>query len=268
MDIALEKATQHGVAVAAAVECHHVGRLGHYAETAAAHGAISFIMLGGLGREAPAAVPYGGRKPALHTNPVAMGFPGKEGSPMVFDFATTGVSGVKVINAQRRGYLLPVGLVVDKDGNPTQDPQVYADGGAMLPFGGHKGYALMLATEFLGRVFTTAETFADPAHGGPVMRNHGTTMVVFRADLFQPLEDYRREAQQLQEQIRETPPAPGFTEVLVPGDPERRAREKRLREGIPVEADVWEQIVEIAHSLDLPIEIPGSEPVSPSHPEA
>ena len=251
MEVAIGKAREHDLALVGIVQTHHIGRLGHYVEMAAASQMLSMVWAGGFGKEAPAAVPYGGRTPVLHTNPVAMGFPAGEERPMTFDFATAALSGVKVTNAYRRHEQLPPGCIVDKDGNPTTDPNDFFAGGAHAPFGGHKGYALMMAAEVLGRVLSGSDAFAEADRGGAVMRHQGVAMMVFRADLFQPFADYGRRMDELQRRVRAVPPAPGFKEVLIPGDPEARARVVRQRDGIPVAADVWESLTDLAAALDV-----------------
>ncbi|MCZ6677016.1 MAG: Ldh family oxidoreductase [Candidatus Poribacteria bacterium] len=251
MQVAIAKAKEHGIAVVSLVQSDHIGRLGFYVEMAASEGMISMVWAGGYSEEEPATVPYGGRKPVLHTNPLAMGFPAGEEPRMMFDFATAAVSGVKVINAQRRGERLPAGCIVDKDGVSSTDPNDFFAGGGHVPFGGHKGYALMMATEFLGRIFAGADAFADANHGGPIMRHQGVTMVVFKADLFQPFATYASRADEMARRVRAIPPAPGFSEVLMPGDPEVRTRAIRRRDGIPIADDVWESITEVATSLGI-----------------
>jgi LDH2 family malate/lactate/ureidoglycolate dehydrogenase len=161
---------------------------------------------------------------------------------MLFDFATTAGSGVKVANAKRTGEPLPPGWIVDKNGNPSTKASDFFDGGAYLPFGGHKGYALMVGVEFLGRIFSGSDSYAEAGRGGPYMRHQGVTMIVFKADLFQAQGEYARRADEMLHRIRAVPPAPGFKEVLVPGDPEARTRAIRERDGIPIPDDVWEEI--------------------------
>lgn len=251
MEVAIEKAKAENVAVVSLVQAHHIGRLGHYVEMAATQQLISMIWAGGYGAEIPTTVPYGGRERLLHTNPISMGFPAGDEPSMVFDFATTALSGVKVINARNRKQQLPPGCIVDRHGNPTTDPSDWFDGGGYLPFGGHKGYALMMAAEFLGRFFSGAEAHADPDRGGPTMRRQGVTLVVMRADLFQTFADYANDVDQIQRITREIRSAPGFTEVLVPGDPERQTRAKRERDDIPIEDDIWNSVVDCAASLGV-----------------
>ncbi len=251
MQTAIEKAREQDLAVVSVVQTHHIGRLGHYAEMAAAEGMASMVWAGGQGAEQPAAVPYGGRKALFHTNPVALGLPTGSEPPVIIDFATSATAGVKVVNAYNRHQKLPPDCVVDKEGNPTTDPEKFMDGGAHRPFGGHKGYALMLATEFLGRTFSGADDGAERDYSDPLFRRHGATLIVFRADLFQPLSEYRRRADEMAQRTRAVPPAPGFKEVLLPGMPEDRAQEARQREGIPIADDIWKAIADTAAAVGV-----------------
>ena len=73
-------------------------------------------------------------------------------------------------------------------------------------------------------------------------------MIVLRADLFRPFEEYARTAEDMGSRVRNTPPAPGFEEVLVPGDPEVKTRATRERDGIPIADDVWQTICDLAET--------------------
>ena len=252
MERVIEKAQSQEMAIAGLVELNHIGRLGHYTEMAAAHGLISLVSVGGHGTEKPAAVPFGGREPLMHTNPIAVGFPGGEDPSMAFDFATTGVSGGKLDRYMQRGGALPEHCIVDKDGAPTTDPADIADG-FMSAFGGHKGYAIMMATEFLGPIFTGADAFSDTDRGSVLLRHQGVSMIVFRADLFQPLAEFEERAERMRKRTQAIKPAGGHEEVRVPGDRASRTRTIRKREGIPVEDDVWESIVETAQSVGVEV---------------
>lgn len=253
METAIEKAKAQNVAVVSLVQSHHIGRLGHYVEMAAAEGMIAMVWGGGYGVEEPASVPYGGRAPILHTNPMSMGFPGDAESPMMFDFATSALSGVKVVNAYRRGEQLPPNCIVDKDGNPTTNPNDFFEGGGHLPFGAHKGYALMMAAEFLGRIFSGTDAYVEAERAGPIMRHQGVTMIAFKADVFQPFEAYAERADEMVRRVRAVPPAPGFQEVLAPGDMESRTRAARRRDGIPIADDIWQTICEAAALVDVEV---------------
>ena len=253
----IKKAKSSGVAVVGVVEAHHMGRVGHFTELAASEGMIAMVWMGGQGEGNPFAVPHGGRARAcgLHTNPISLGFPAGEGWPMMFDYATTQIAGTKLMLARDRGERVPPGCIVDESGNPSTDPNdFFAGAGGMLPFGGHKGYAMMMAAEFLGRIFSGADRFADTDRGGVVFRRQGVSIIVIRADLFQPFDRYEGRAEEMRRRVRSVAPAPGFREVLSPGDLEGRARARRLREGIPIDDDVWEQITETASSLGVAVD--------------
>ena len=253
MEVAINKAKEHNVAVVGLVQAHHTGRLGYYVEMAAAEGMISMVWAGGYAEIAPATVPYGGRARVLHTNPIAMGFPAGEEPRMMLDFATTALSGVKVDNAKVKGEPLPPGCIVDKDGNPSTDANDFFDGGGHVAFGGHKGYALMMAAEYLGRIFVGSDAFAEAERAGPILRHQGVTMIAFKADLFQPLADYAGRADEMARRVRAIPPAPGFEEVLVPGDPEFRTRAIRRQDGIPISDDVWQRVTQAGELVGLHI---------------
>ena len=253
MELAIEKSHSAGVSLVSLVQTEHIGRVGHYAEMAAAEGMASIIVASGFSVGGARAVPFGGRIPALDTNPIGIGIPAGDENPIIIDYATTALSGVKVANALRRGESLPPGCIVDKDGNPTTDPNDYENGGSFMAFGGHKGYALMVAVEFLGFVLAGAKSFAVPDKGTLLFQNQGVTMIVFKTDLFQPTSDYSGYAREVASRIRNTPPAPGHEQVFLPGDIERQNTEERRRDGIPIHEDVWEKIEATAEELGVAI---------------
>ncbi len=253
MDTAITKARDQNMATVSLVQALHIGRVGEYAEMAVAEGMIGLVWASGYGAEQPVAVPFGGRAPVLHTNPISIGVPTGEEAPMVMDFATTTIAGSKVRIAHLKGEEVPLGSLVDDEGRPTTDPSGYPTRGGMMAFGGHKGYAFMLADEFLGRVLSGADGYVEGERGGPLMRHQGVTMMVVRADLFQPMADFNRRAAELKRQVNAVPPAVGVDEVLVPGDLEARSREKRSRDGIPVPDEVWKSLTDVAADLDVAV---------------
>lgn len=250
-EVVIEKAQKHDIALVGLVRAHHIGRLGEYVELAAAANLISMFWAGGFGERVPAATPFGGRERALHTNPIAMAFPADGNPSMMFDFATTVTSGVKVVDARDKHQPLPSGAIVDKEGNPTTDPEAFFHGGAHLPFGGHKGYAFMLAAEYLGRLLTGSDTYADPHLGGHIFGHSGSAIIAFRADLFQDFGEFRQRALRTANRMRNVAPAPGFDRVLIPGDPEATTRALRGREGIPIPSNLWEELTQLASSLGV-----------------
>lgn len=255
LDLAIEKARSQGMSTVGVVQANHIGRLGEYAELAAESDMISITWASGYGKLRPVAIPYGGSKPLLSTNPIAIGAPAGVGPPMVLDYATTSIAQSKAMIAVREGKDLEPGLIVDLEGEPETRPQALLEGEALLlPFGGHKGSALMLACEVLGRLLSGSDAYAEPVRGGQGMKYQGVTFMLFRADLFQPIADFTSAMAAFQQEVRDIPPADGFDEVVVPGDLEARARADRRANGIPLLDDVWDSLVETADSLDVELE--------------
>lgn len=233
LDLAMETAQQTGVAAVSIRNCTHIGRLGHYVEVAAARGFISMVTWGAgkpitWGPPKPAfhlAAPFGGAAPALSTNPFAFGVPTGDGAPFVADFATTVIANAKAWVLRDRGEPLPPGSAVNRDGVPTTDPAEYMDGGSLMIFGGHKGYGISLLTCLLGGL-TGAAAGADGMEG--------PFFLVIDPAAFTPADDYVRSVRSFLDGMRETPPAPGFDEVLVPGDVEVRSRAQNELKGVDV----------------------------------
>ncbi len=250
-ELAIEKAKGHGVAVVSVVQANHIGRLGEYAELAVSQGMVCLMWGSGYGVEQPVAIPFGGSEPLLSSNPIAIGVPAGDEPSMIVDFATTAVANSKVQVALRDGKQLPPGSIVDKAGKATTEPADFYDGGVHLPFGGHKGYAIMLASEYLGRLLSGADAYLEGDRGGTAMRHQGVTFIVFRADLFQSMADFNAGADAFGREVRAIPPAPGFDQVMVPGDLEWRARAERRRNGIPIPEMVWKSLTDLAASLGV-----------------
>jgi LDH2 family malate/lactate/ureidoglycolate dehydrogenase len=251
--VAIDKARAHGIAVVGAVRCNHIGRLGEWAEMGAAQGMIVFLAAGGLAGHRPHVAPFGGRSGALGTNPLAFGFPGgsDEIPVLLADFATSAVAAGKIMVARAKGVPLPAGNIQDSEGRPTTRPEDYVNGGTLLPFGGHKGYGLSVVVELLGRVLTGSGAYAEDGRGGDVYGQSGTLVLALDPGLFRDRADYARDVDATLRGIKAVPPAPGVEEVLLPGEPERRARAERERNGVAVEEATLEAIREVARSVGV-----------------
>lgn len=244
----LKRLDRHAVVLVGVVQCHHLGRVGHYPELAAQRGAIALVCGGGYGVGSPITVPFGGRDPIFNTNPLAYAAPARD-SRVMADFATTAGANARVRIARERGEPLPEGFAVDAEGRSTTDAEAVADGGSLLPFGGHKGYALMTLIEVLSRIVMGADDYAQEGRGGPVYGHQGVCMLLLRPDVFRPAADYRAGVAELADALRAVRPAAGVAEVLAPGDPERRTRAERARDGIPMPADVWQSLLDTAAAV-------------------
>jgi LDH2 family malate/lactate/ureidoglycolate dehydrogenase len=218
---------------------------------AAESGVVAFVTTGGFGGRGSRGAPFGGREGLLGTNPLSFGFPGAEGTAMLVDFATTAVAAGKIAVARAKGTPLPEGAILDKDGNPTTNAEDFYSGGVQLPFGGHKGYALQLVVELLGRVLTGADDFAERNRGGPVYGHAGALVVAIDAGIFRDRAAYTQGVEETLGKVRAVPPAPGFDRVMIPGEPESSTRAQRERDGLYVEDATVAAIEKTAAELGI-----------------
>jgi len=233
------RSREQGIAAAAIRRANHIGRLGEYAELAAGLNVIGIATVGVIG--AGGVAPFGGRGRFLGTNPWAFGVP-TAGEPMIYDAATSALAEGKIRVARSKGVEVPEGALIDASGEPTVDPDDLYAGGALLPLGGslagHKGYGLALAAALVGGLAmldgvdaTTAGT-ASTTIGESWLA--GAMVMAIDPEWFGGAERQRAAAGAALEELRRQPPAEGVAEILIPGEPERRSRERRGREGIPI----------------------------------
>ena len=249
-DEAVRRAREYGVGAVGVVRCNHLGRVGAYVERAAAADCAAMVWVGGLGTRP--AVPHGGSRSALGTNPIAAGFPVQGEHPVVLDYATTAIAVGKIMVARAARKPLPPGLLIDKDGQPTTDPEAFYKEGALLPFGGHKGYSLSVMAELLGQALTGADQYQDPVSAEEVFRRSGALVLAIHAGAFRPADETKGVARNLVTRLRKVPPAPGVESVQTPGEPEARTMRQRKSSGIEVAEATWRSIAAAAESVGLP----------------
>ena len=261
MDWALERAGTHGIAAVAIRHSMHVGRLGHYTEKAAAAGAIGIVTAGAVGAEVGGMGVPGAQGRFLSTNPWSFGFPAVDRTT-VFDGATSAVAEGKVRLARAAGQQLPPGCVVDREGNPSTDPEEFYAGGALLPLGGqlagHKGYGLALASALLGGLAAVGDP--DPTvlgaqiagAGSAKGRLAGVFVLVVDPELFGPRQEYSALVDEALTGIENAPPQPGGRGPMVPGQPEASARAQRGTRGVPVAEAAWGELVELGRRYGVP----------------
>jgi LDH2 family malate/lactate/ureidoglycolate dehydrogenase len=240
MAIAIAKAKESGVAAVTALACNHIGRLGEWVEMAADEGMIGFatVSMYGIGL---AAAPYGGMQRAMSTNPVAFGVPSATLGSVVSDFATTTVAEGKLQVARAKGVEVAPGSIIDSEGRPSTAPQDFYNGGAMLPFGAHKGYGLAVVSQLLSLALTGALGAMQGEYAS------GAFFLCVDPGAFGPRAAYGQAADHLLGQIKSVRPLPGFAEVLLPGEPEQRARAERA-DGVPVDDVTWGKLQDLHKS--------------------
>jgi LDH2 family malate/lactate/ureidoglycolate dehydrogenase len=232
MDEAIRRTKEYGTAWVGVRNSNHFGAAAHYAMRAINHQCIGLAMT-----NAPATTAlWGGKTPFLGTNPFAIALPAGTERPIVLDMATSITARGKIILAAKKGESIPVGLAIDPEGRPTTDPHAALEG-AILPFGGHKGYGISFLVDVLSGVMTGA-TFAP--HVGPLYDNpegtqnlgHGFSAILI--DALMPFQEFSDRMDQLIREVRNAPRAVGVERIFLPGEIEFETEAQNKKEGIPL----------------------------------
>lgn len=249
-ELAIKKAKETKLAAVAVRNLNHVGRVGAYPEMIANAGLIGLVTVNAQAMGILVA-PFGGLTPRIGTNPFGAGFPNPKGPPVLLDFATSEVAANKIRQAHSRGKPAGDGWIMDRQGNPTNDPQRFLDGEAvMLPLGGgqgHKGYGLAVMVDILSGIVAGAGTALAPVE----KLNNGTFIFCVDPEAFLTREEYDTEMAAYGDYLKASPPMPGGKPVELPGEYEANHRAQRQREGIDIEPPVWELITACITSLGL-----------------
>lgn len=255
--IGIKKAKANGLAAVAVRNTGHIGRVGDWAEMAAAEGIVSIHHVNAAGSILVA--PYGGIERRFSTAPYCVGVPRKDAPPIVLDFATSHVAEGKVLVASRGGKKLPAGALIGPDGYTSEDPHLlYGDytpdgvrdhsqgKGAIRAFGDHKGSGLALMCELLGGALT-----GNGATSEGRKFSNGSLSFYIDPDKFDTAGFFDAEVTRYIDFVKTTQPAAGHDAVLVPGEPEAAMRAERTKNGIPLSEDTWASIVATARSLGI-----------------
>jgi uncharacterized oxidoreductase len=255
--IGIEKCRANGVAVVALRNCGHIGRVGDWAEMAAAANLACIHFVNAAGSVLVA--PFGGIERRLSTAPFCVAVPRHNQPPVILDFATSLVAEGKVLVASRGGKQLPKDALIGPDGQLGNDCALLygphsADGprdhslgkGAIRPFGDHKGSGLALICELLGGALTGNGTTQ------PNRRfSNGMLSVYIDPQQIEPERLFDGEVAQYLRFVKSARPAPDTPEVLTPGEPEEQCRRDRGTRGIPLARDEWAAICATARALAI-----------------
>lgn len=229
-DVAIAKAQANGFGVVGVNRTWMSGRSAWFVERIARAGLVGLHTVGST----PLVAPPGAARAAIGTNPIAFGFPA-EGQPLVIDMGFSAMMFTDLRLRARRGETLPEDCAIDAEGRPTRDPAA-ALAGAVLCFGGHKGFGLALAMQAMGMLAGAAD---DPDGAGYLV-------LAMRPDLLVPLERFRQGVTGLLARIKATPRQPGVQEIRIPSERALRLREGARREGIEIDALVHAGLSQLA----------------------
>ena len=250
MTLAIERAKQFGSCIMALGNSHHLCRIGAWAEMAVAEGFVSIHFVNVISR--PIVAPFGGRDARFGTNPFTVGIPVAGRDPILLDFATSVIAQGKARVAHNKREKLPLGRIIDDKGEDSNDPAyaVVPPLGAILAFGEHKGYGMAVACELLGGALAAGLAVGGPATGEKRVLN-GMLTIILDPKAIADVPTFERETRAFLDWVTVSPPRAGFDKVRLAGEPEREWRAKRLAEGIPVDANSWNDILAAAARLKV-----------------
>jgi uncharacterized oxidoreductase len=251
--LVVDKARTCGIASVVSMNCHHVGRLGAWVRLIAQDGLIGLAFANHV-KSGHIVTPWGGREGRIGTNPLAYAVPRRNGLPLMMDMSTCMIPEGKLRVALHSGKPAPAGCIIDADGNPTTDPQKFygPPRGAILPFGGsqgYKGFGLALLVEVLGSMLAGYAASEDYKHV------NGLCLIAVDPEVYCGAERFLDLVEDLCAYETHVPPAAGFDEVMMPGTPDDRMKEKRLREGIPLPDETCRQMIEVAAQAGLTLQL-------------
>jgi len=224
----IKKTTAHGIALVSVNDAWMSGRSAYYVEMIAKAGLIAIHTAASSRLVAP----FGGAKAMLGTNPLAIAVPSSNG-PIVLDMGTSAYMMTEVLLRERLGEELPEGVAIGPDGEPTRNAAL-ARKGALLPFGGYKGFGLALMIQALGLL---------AGSGSEHQSDYGYLFIAFRPDLIGPADIFNRQVSELIDRIKAVPRQPGIDEIRIPSERAFRSRERLLKDGLSFDRLVFDGLV-------------------------
>lgn len=257
VDVALERAQTHGACVVGVANSNHCGTLAFFTRRVADRGFVAIAM----STAPPTMVYFGGRTRAVGTNPVSIAVPRPDAPPIVVDMATSATARGKIILANQVGQDIPDGWAVDKEGRPTTDPQE-ALAGSVLPFAGPKGSGLAMMVDLLcGALISgvSGEDIGDMYEDWTRPQRVSHLFIVLDPDAWAGREAFLAHVGEFAARVHRLPPAAGFDQVLLPGEPEDVARASAEREGVSLDENVAADLDLLAQEVGAPTRLLGEE---------
>ena len=251
MEIAIEKAKKMGTASCSVVNGEWITNLFYFSMMAQENDMIGIA----LAREGPVCAPWGGTTPVTGTNPMSIAIPAGKRYPIVSDFATTIVAVGHVKSLLLEGKPIPQEWLIDRQGNALKPGDLNmanidetleksSSPFSLQPFGTYKGWGINVAIDVLGGALNLSGT-------GSRAKGQGVLMTAISVEAFVPVKDFKAEVDRLIEEIKSSPPRPGFQEVLLPGEREHKTMIQRRKDGIPIDDTSWNSLVSTCEKLGI-----------------
>ena len=249
MQLGIDMAKKHGIATVSLRNSAHLGRIGDWPTMVADAGMASFHFVNTSGYGLLVA-PFGGIDRRLSANPIAAGVPVEGKKPIILDISTCAIAEGKLKVALNKGVEVEPGCIMDNAGNAITDPaQFYTDPpGVLLPFGGHKGYGLSVIAEMFAGALT-GNSCSNPANDQRLL--NGMYSLIIDCDRLPEELGFAAEVQRFIDFVKSARKAPGFDEILMPGEIEEKNRKDREANGIEIDDTTWQTLCDSAKDLGV-----------------
>jgi len=235
---AIALASEHGIGCVAMANTNHWMRGGTYGWQAAAAGMIGICWTNTM----PNVPPWGAMDAGIGNNPLVIAVPRAEGH-VVLDMAMSQFSYGALESYRKRGKILPVDGGFDAQGNLTRDPAAIEGTQRLLPIGYWKGSGLAVVLDMAAAMLSLGN--ATHRIKPDSLRETGLSQVFLAIDP-KALGDHaqiERIAQEVVESLRGCRPVEEGNPVRYPGEQTLRLREENGRLGLPIEPEVWNEIL-------------------------
>jgi L-2-hydroxycarboxylate dehydrogenase (NAD+) len=251
-ELAIAKARQCGVAWVGSRLSNHAGPASLYARMALPHDMVGMYFAVGNANHLP---PWGGLDMLLSTNPIAVAVPAGEEPAVVLDMATTVAAYGKVKAKAQRGEQMPVGWMIDRQGQPLTDPR-RADEGFLMPIGGYKGYGLAMVVGLLAGTLNGAamgSEVIDFNKDQATITNTGQAILVIDPDAFGEVDAFKARVDKLIRELRASERMPGVDRIWMPGEQSHAKRLANERDGLALPPALRTQLDEFAREIGIPL---------------
>lgn len=253
MQRTIEKARESGVALTLVRNGTHFGMAEYFAKDALEQNMIGLAF---TNVAAPLVAPYGGYTKQLGTNPICIAIPAYAHEPIIFDAATSEAAFNKVVYARAEGREIPLTWALDGQGQPTTDPNAVIEEGALVPFGGYKGYGLAFVINIMTGLLSSACLLKDA--DGTITENEAGVGYNFMAiDIahFMDPTDFKQLVDVFIDRMKNSARIDENVPILVPGEPEEARHQDALTNGIEVFPGVESALREVEEHLQTDIRL-------------
>lgn len=264
MQLAIEKARKSGFGMVTVRNSNHYGIAGYYSKMAAEQGLIGMSMT----NSEAIMVPTFGKQAMLGTNPIAFAMPAQ---PTVFSFdgATTVVPRGKLEVYVKRGQEIPVGWALDENGADSNDAEqilkniIRKTGGGILPLGGsgeatsgYKGYGFGMLCEIATAILSGGTT-SNYIYKTPGRANIAQCFIALDHGMFGNRTEIEASLSKFLQEIRDSAKAEGQQRIYIHGEKEAEAKERVLRDGVPLNEKTYAELQMIAQYTKATDFLPG-----------